>query len=222
MATEVNQQSIGKPQPNYTLSKDDVDDVVVRPMATMQMRAEQPFVDQKPQHQQPLQPQAAPMAPPSKPTESRIPASVLQNSGNIDVISARQSAQASKLPEPQVRASAPTKPAEAKKASPVEPTKQNGTSKAHVSMTRLGNVQMLRLVLSMNILHADMFDFQEKVNEETSGTRATSRASSHKSQDNLNQRSSSLSRAKLLEKPAEPPKKGEMNNITPACCDDET
>lgn len=135
MATEVNQQSIGKPQPNYTLSKDDVDDVIVRPMATIQMRAEQPFVDQKPQLQQPLQPQTAPpMAPPSKPIESRIPASVLQNNGNIDAITARQTAQPSKIQEPQIRTATSTKPVETKKTSPIEPAKQNGTPKANVSM----------------------------------------------------------------------------------------
>lgn len=132
MATEVNQQAIGKPQPNYTLSnsKDDVDDVIVRPMASMQMRAEQPFVDQKPQHQQPV-------PPPSKPQESRIPASVLQNNGNIDANTVRQAAQPPKHPDSLAKASPPTKMVEPKKVSPVEPTKQNGTPKANVCVLKL-------------------------------------------------------------------------------------
>ncbi|XP_031624620.1 putative uncharacterized protein DDB_G0271606 isoform X2 [Contarinia nasturtii] len=47
---------------------------------------------------------------------------------------------------------------------------------------------------------------------EEASVRATSRASSHKSQEDIN-RSSSRSRLKLLEKPVEPPKKVPMNKI---------
>lgn len=43
--------------------------------------------------------------------------------------------------------------------------------------------------------------------QDESHARAASRASSHKSQEDIT-RSSSRSRLKLLEKPAEPPKKG--------------
>lgn len=128
MATEVNQSSIGKPQPSYIISNsDDVDDVIVRPISNMQLKSEQTITkaehDLKQQQQQQSQQQQQPQQVTRPILESKIPSSVLQNSYVESNIPKSSIPSASALKQPEFVA----KPIEVKKT-PIESAKQNGTS----------------------------------------------------------------------------------------------